>query len=233
MGEPLDALDRALDQQRLALGLGWRELAQQAGVSYEAVRALRKSGVSSSLTKRRLEEALGWIPGSIDALLHGGTATIVVDDDPPPRGQTAATIEELEAIRQQLEEALRRLGEIQLREAARHAPARRGPNAEQLEDDAEPETYAIWVEDDADAASAKLVAAERELRLAQEDLAELDRKIESGQMERSPGTETLRARLVAAVRGAEVTASEARRAYDGAVQAQERHTGRTGSVSDS
>ena len=62
-------LDQAMERRRLQLGLEWREVADRAGVSYETLRALRKSGVASSLSKRRIEGALQWAPGSIDNVL--------------------------------------------------------------------------------------------------------------------------------------------------------------------
>ncbi|PWV51273.1 MULTISPECIES: helix-turn-helix domain-containing protein [Nocardiopsis] len=88
-GSP-DALDRAMSERRLALGLGWGELAARAGLSEQALRDIR-SGRSAprELTVHRLESALGWTHGSVRAALSGDEPT-VADSEGPDFVETGA-----------------------------------------------------------------------------------------------------------------------------------------------
>lgn len=72
MDNPDSRLDAAMEERRLELNLEWRDIATRSGVSYETLRALRRTGRASSLSKRRAEHALAWEPGSIDAIIGGG-----------------------------------------------------------------------------------------------------------------------------------------------------------------
>jgi transcriptional regulator with XRE-family HTH domain len=84
------ALDRAVSERRLALGLGWGELAARAGLSEQALRDIR-SGRSTprDLTVHRLEAALGWTHGSVRAVLSGGGPT-VRDAEEPASAETGS-----------------------------------------------------------------------------------------------------------------------------------------------
>lgn len=65
-------LNAYMEERRLGLGITWRELARSAGVSYEAVRALRRGpGGIAELTARKLDGALRWQGGSIAAIING------------------------------------------------------------------------------------------------------------------------------------------------------------------
>jgi hypothetical protein len=65
-------LDALMNERRLSLGMTWREVARSAGVSYEAVRAVRRGpGGIAELTARQLDKALQWEPGSIAAIVAG------------------------------------------------------------------------------------------------------------------------------------------------------------------
>ena len=64
-----------MEERRLELGLTWREVADRAGLSYEAIRNLRTGpGGMRALSMRRLDAALEWRAGSVQALLAGGDA---------------------------------------------------------------------------------------------------------------------------------------------------------------
>jgi len=68
-----ERLDKLMDERRLDLGFTWRYVAVRAGLSYEAIRALRTgSGGIRSLTARKLDRALQWKPGSVERVLRGG-----------------------------------------------------------------------------------------------------------------------------------------------------------------
>lgn len=76
-----------MNERRLQLGMEWKDVATKTGVSYETLRNLRLGKrKASELTIRRLEDALQWKHGSIDAILAGGDPTpaeqdILLDED--------------------------------------------------------------------------------------------------------------------------------------------------------
>lgn len=111
METPDNRLDLAMDARRLSLNLEWRDLAAEAGVSYETLRALRRAGNAAPLTKRRVEEALRWTPGSIDAVLAGGEPTLAESLESAP----GYDVNELRELRAQLDQILDRIEEIQRR----------------------------------------------------------------------------------------------------------------------
>lgn len=75
MADTVGRLDAAMEARRLILDLEWQDVADRGGLSYETLRALRRSGRASALSKRRAEQGLAWKAGSIDAVLAGGTPT--------------------------------------------------------------------------------------------------------------------------------------------------------------
>lgn len=69
------AVGTALDRRRLELGWRWRDIADRAGVSPETLRRLRQRGLAAgtdALTITRIERAVGWQQGSIQAIEQGG-----------------------------------------------------------------------------------------------------------------------------------------------------------------
>lgn len=59
-----------------------QDLAGQMGMSVDAVRALeRATRVIRTETLARLEHELGWVPGSCEEVLRGGTFTRRIDDN--------------------------------------------------------------------------------------------------------------------------------------------------------
>lgn len=78
MPQPHVRLDSLMNARRLELRMNWRELAQAAQISYEALRAIRKGEYRpTELTARALDEALQWTPGSVYAVLNGGDPVTV------------------------------------------------------------------------------------------------------------------------------------------------------------
>lgn len=70
--EPHERLSAAMNERRLDLGLQWRELSQGAGISDEALRAIRRGDYRpSELTARRLDDQLQWSRGTVMAVLDG------------------------------------------------------------------------------------------------------------------------------------------------------------------
>lgn len=119
---PQSGLDGAMDRQRQALGLTWRQVAETAGISYETLRAIRRGEqAGSDLTRRGLERALKWTVGGFEVAEAGGAP----DAAPEPsaqgsaEGAVPASDPQVDAILTILdglpprvqEEVLRRLGE--------------------------------------------------------------------------------------------------------------------------
>jgi len=83
-------LNKLMEARRLDLGITWRDLARSAGVSYEALRGLRRGpGGIAELTARRLDKALQWEPGSIAAVISGD------QHDPVPLTAEAGALPEI------------------------------------------------------------------------------------------------------------------------------------------
>jgi DNA-binding XRE family transcriptional regulator len=82
--EPFERLDAAMNEQRLRLRMNWRQMAEVAGISYTALRAIRRGAYRpTELTARGLDEALQWAPGSVLSILDGGDP-VPIEDAPPP-----------------------------------------------------------------------------------------------------------------------------------------------------
>jgi hypothetical protein len=71
--EARERLASQMDDRRLELGLRWRDVAKAGGVSYEALRDVRKgTGGIRRLTAHAIETGLQWEPGSVTCILDGG-----------------------------------------------------------------------------------------------------------------------------------------------------------------
>ncbi|MFK0155406.1 helix-turn-helix domain-containing protein [Streptomyces sp. NPDC090493] len=82
-----------MNRRRLELHMTWRELSTNAGISYEALRAVRRGDYRpTALTARALDDALGWAPGSVYSVLDGGQPVLAADTStPPPDGPSTPT----------------------------------------------------------------------------------------------------------------------------------------------
>lgn len=77
-------LGHLIEARRIDLRLTQIQFAKAVPMSKEGLRKLIKgSGDIRPLTKRGIEDALRWAPGSIDAILAGGEPTELSDDSPP------------------------------------------------------------------------------------------------------------------------------------------------------
>lgn len=110
MSDPHSRLDDAMNQRRLELGLQWRDLAAAAGISYEALRAIRR-GTSrpADLTAHKLDEALRWEPGGVRAALAGRTP-VVREPDPDSSPEQPSGPPPGEALRLVIGAAAQKLG---------------------------------------------------------------------------------------------------------------------------
>lgn len=104
--EPYERLDEAMEARRLQLRVNWRQLADAAGISYTALRAIRRGDYRpTALTARGLDEALQWTPGSVFAILDGGDLTNLEDARPEagePAGEEPADLAEELSLAQRL-----------------------------------------------------------------------------------------------------------------------------------
>lgn len=105
-----------MDERRQALGMTWAEVAREAGITVETLRAIRRGkNEPSDLTKRGLDRALRWRPGGTASILAGREPHPI---DAPPPGESSdveAAIEGDSSITPQLrallEQAQRRTNE--------------------------------------------------------------------------------------------------------------------------
>lgn len=97
-------LDAAMDARRVDLRMTWREVAETAELSLAGLSAIRRGERQpSTLTVRRIEDALQWEHGSIQAVLDGGDPTPVQAEEP----QQYNFLERIERIRAELDKLQR------------------------------------------------------------------------------------------------------------------------------
>jgi len=82
--EPRRRLAQLMDDRRIELDLAWEEVARRAGVAGLTLRRIR-SGESalSRRTAAKIERALEWLPGSVEAILAGNGPTPIPEPAPP------------------------------------------------------------------------------------------------------------------------------------------------------
>lgn len=77
----------AIDKRRKELGLRWKDVYEQSGLSQETVRQIRngnKPAVRTTDSEPRLEAVLRWRRGSIQAIREHGEPTPLPDDADSP-----------------------------------------------------------------------------------------------------------------------------------------------------
>lgn len=107
----LQRLNDALEARRLELRLTWREVARKAEITSEGLRGIRNGASGRVLTRRKLEDALGWPGGEIDRILAGPQL------DPTDAELAAMTVDEAKAY-------IIRVGKARGVEAAKQARRR-------------------------------------------------------------------------------------------------------------
>ncbi|WP_159066330.1 hypothetical protein [Streptomyces hygroscopicus] len=79
-------------ERRIAdLGLQYAEVARTAGFSDQTLIAIRNGAKVRPTTHRKLEKALLWAPGSVQAILNGGEPTPLNPESIPPEATEAQT----------------------------------------------------------------------------------------------------------------------------------------------
>ncbi|MER7874866.1 hypothetical protein ABTY63_15085 [Streptomyces solisilvae] len=77
-------------ERRIAdLGLQYAEVARAAGFSDQTLIAIRNSAKVRPTTHRKLEKALRWAPGSVQAILNGGEPTALNPESASPEAAEA------------------------------------------------------------------------------------------------------------------------------------------------
>lgn len=89
-----------MDRARLDMGLTKMDLARVARVGRSTIMELANRGKipAREATRSRIEEALGWTPGSLGTVLAGSEPTLRSDLDRPLSGTTAVLVEQLSQI---------------------------------------------------------------------------------------------------------------------------------------
>lgn len=100
-------LDRLMNDRRLGLDLDWKDVADRARIAVQTLDAVRKGkNQPTERTQRRIERALQWGHGSIEAVLAGGEPT-PIEQPPTDREQSVPpTTAELEERVSSLEQEL-------------------------------------------------------------------------------------------------------------------------------
>lgn len=103
---PLTTVGWEIDERRAELGMRWQDLAEAAGVSRQRLYEIRDSGSASSrmrtTTKKKIERALQWERGSIDAILRGGDPTPISapEDEWAPRDELERSLKSIPGLTQ-------------------------------------------------------------------------------------------------------------------------------------
>lgn len=74
-----ERLARLMDERRRELGKTWDQVADEAGLTKEGLRGIRRGEGATirPLSKAGIERALRWTPGSVEDILAGGDPGIV------------------------------------------------------------------------------------------------------------------------------------------------------------
>lgn len=97
MSQPHERLDKAMRRRGIQLGKRWVQIAADAGITTSALGAIRRGEYRPSAhTAAALDEALEWVPGSVERILEGGDP--LPADHPPAdaMGATEAILDDME-----------------------------------------------------------------------------------------------------------------------------------------
>lgn len=125
-GYSIGTLGWWMDERRGELGLTWDQVAERAGVSPETLRRnANRPDRMRTITRKGIERALMWESGSVDAILDGGEPTPLPEEPPEeqPREKRWGLLEQIHAIREQLDELERLTAEQQQQEQQRRRRA--------------------------------------------------------------------------------------------------------------
>lgn len=114
MPEPHEQLDEAMNERRLQLRMKWRDVAEGAGITYEALRAIRRGeSRPSELTTQAIDRVLRWVPGGVRTALAGGKPTPIearAVSETPAESSATLTLTPGEALRRVVRASAQELG---------------------------------------------------------------------------------------------------------------------------
>lgn len=106
-----------MEVRRVELRMSWRDVSTAAGMSYEGLRAIRRGERQpNAVTRGRIEDALHWAPGSVEAVLQGGSPRELDTPAPAPAAADPDVQAELTELRDQLASILDRIDRLQRRQ---------------------------------------------------------------------------------------------------------------------
>jgi transcriptional regulator with XRE-family HTH domain len=90
MSQDFKRLGDAVSNARNAIGWTVRDLARQAGLSQATIHGIERGySEPTQQAQDEVSRALGWAPGSIAAILQGGSPTIDTPEDRPTPDEIA------------------------------------------------------------------------------------------------------------------------------------------------
>lgn len=93
--KPHERLDEAMNTRRLHLSMTWDDLAEKAGITSAGLRAIRGGkNRGRELTRRKLDAALQWEAGTVDAIFEGR-----LDPDDAPETEERSSDDEAPVTR--------------------------------------------------------------------------------------------------------------------------------------
>lgn len=99
---PHERLAQELNKRRLELGLHWVDITSAARITDSALRAIRRGDYPpSELTARKLEDAVHWLPGSVNAILDSGEPTGLEQTAASVRASGGPSLEQIDTLLQQ------------------------------------------------------------------------------------------------------------------------------------
>lgn len=98
-----------MDDRRQTLRMTWKQVSDKAGLSPQGLRDVRSGeGTIRPLTKRGLEDALEWTPGSIDKILAGSEPEVPGSGGDVALRRTDELLDERQRILDEIDELLQR-----------------------------------------------------------------------------------------------------------------------------
>lgn len=129
-----------MERRRLALHLKWDDVAEAAGITAAFLRKIRAGTGARPLTMAKLEAALNWAPGSINAILAGREPT---DLESPTASHAHGSDGELGRTPEDLEVTIRELAQRLEPQRVRTILADLSRSERRYEDDAEQKLWEI------------------------------------------------------------------------------------------
>lgn len=113
--QPHELLDQFMEDRRLELGMTWKQVSAQSGVTVETLSALRKGRTNpanaSQLTRRGIERGMKWAAGGYEEALAGRRPTPLAGDVAHPEHAPPAGASDIDPA---IEDAVNRFRKLPL-----------------------------------------------------------------------------------------------------------------------